>query len=136
MFTKFTTNFFIVQQHGWMQTHGCTTQMANSCEPVSTFNKRPFCLNHFELCNLMRVERKQHILSTTSRRHRKLCPKFLFLAVSLQNHKDVKPKYFRHVTGLKNNSFNAIKVFKTNVTRNQLNGKHNTKIKHCPCMGS
>ena len=43
-----------------------------------------------------------------------------------------KPKYFRHVAGLKNNSFNAIKVFKTsNVTRSQLNGKHNTKIKHC-----
>ena len=80
----------------------------------------------------MRVERKQHILSTTSRRHRKRCLNFLFLAVSLQNHKDVKPKYFHHVTGLKNNSFDAIKVFKTNVTRNQLNGKHNTKIKHCP----
>ena len=30
----------------------------------------------------MRVERKQHILSTTSRRHRKRCLKFLFLAVS------------------------------------------------------
>ena len=27
----------------------------------SSFNKRPFCLNHFELCNLMRVGRKQHI---------------------------------------------------------------------------
>ena len=40
--------------------------------------------------------------------------------------------HFRHVTGLENNSFDAIKVFKTNVTRNQLNGKHNTKIKHCP----
>ena len=79
----------------------------------------------------MRVERKQHILSTTLRRHRKRCLKFLFLAVSLQNHKDGKAKYFRHVTGLKNNSFDAIKVFKTNVTRNQLNGKH-TKIKHCP----
>ena len=106
--------------------------MANSCEPVSTFNERPFCLNHFELRNLMRVGRKQHILSTTSRRHRKRCLKSVFLAISLQNHKDVNPKYFRHVTGLKNNSFNAIKVFKTNVTRSQLNGKHKTKIKHCP----
>ena len=25
--------------------------------------KDRFCLNHFELCNLMRVERKQHILN-------------------------------------------------------------------------
>ena len=108
--------------------------MANSCQPwpVFTFNKRRFCLNHFELCNLMRVGRKQHILSTTSRRHRLRCLKSLFLAISLQNHKDVNPKYFCHVTGLKNNSFNAIKVFKTNVTRSQLNGKHNTEIKHCP----
>ena len=53
------------------------------------------------------------------------CLKSVFLAISLQNHKNVNHKYFRHVTGLKNNSFNAIKVFKTNVTRSQLNGKHN-----------
>ena len=33
--------------------------------------------------------------------------------------------------GLKNNSFNAIKVFKTNVTRSQRNGKDNAKIKYC-----
>ena len=29
-------------------------------------------------------------------------------------------------------TLNAIKVFKTNVTRSQLNGKHNTQIEHCP----
>ena len=80
----------------------------------------------------MRVDRKQHILPTTSGRHRQRCLKSLFLAISLQNHKNVKPKYVRHVTGLKNNSFNAIKVFKTNVTQSQRNDKHNTKIKHCP----
>ena len=33
--------------------------------------------------------------------------------------------------GLKNNSFNAIKVFKTSVTRSQRNGKDNAKIKYC-----
>ena len=33
--------------------------------------------------------------------------------------------------GLKNNSFNAIKVFKTNVTRSQRNGKDNAKMKYC-----
>ena len=32
---------------------------------------------------------------------------------------------------LKNNSFNAIKVFKTNVTRSQRSGKDNAKIKYC-----
>jgi hypothetical protein len=36
-----------------------------------------------------------------------------------------------HVTGLKNNSFNAIKVFKTKVTRSQRNGKDNAKMKYC-----
>jgi hypothetical protein len=46
----------------------------------------------------MRPGRKQHILSTTLRK------------------------------GLKNNSFNAIKVFKSNVTRSQRNGKDNAKI--------
>ena len=34
------------------------------------FNKRLFRSNHFELCNLMRVGRKQHILFTTLRRYR------------------------------------------------------------------
>ena len=37
---------------------------------------------------------------------------------------------FLAVTGLKNN-FNAIKVFKIKVTRNQRNGKDNTKMKYC-----
>ena len=40
----------------------CITQMTNRlCEPVSTFNKRPFCSNYFELCNLVRAGRKQHV---------------------------------------------------------------------------
>ena len=101
-------------------------------EPVSTFNKRPFFSNHFELCNLMRVGRKQHILSTTLRRHKSRFLKFSFLAISLQNQKDVNAKSFGYVTGLKNSSFNAIKVFKTNVTRSQRNGiDDDTKIKYC-----
>ena len=63
--------------------------------------------------------------SETWRRH---C---LFLAISLQNHKNVNAKSFGYVTSLKNSSFNAIKVFKTNVTRSQRNGKNDTKIKYC-----
>ena len=62
--------FFIVKRHAWMKTRGCITQMTNLCEPVSTFNKRLFCFNHFESCNLMRAGHKQHILSTALRRHR------------------------------------------------------------------
>ena len=33
--------------------------MTISCEPVSTFDKRPFCLDNFELCNFKQVEGKQ-----------------------------------------------------------------------------
>ena len=44
-------------------------------------------------------------------------------------------KSFGYVTGLKNNSFNAIKVFKTKVMRSQCNGKDNGKdnatMKYC-----
>jgi hypothetical protein len=50
------------------------------------------------------------------------------------NHKEVNAKSFAsfgYVTGLKNNSFNAIKVFKTKVMRSQRNGKENTKMKYC-----
>ena len=45
-------------------------------------------------------------------------------------------KSFGCVTGLKNSSFNAIKVFKTNVTRSQRNGKDNTEIKYCRMVAS
>ena len=80
----------------------------------------------------MRVGRKQHILSATLRRHRQRFVKFSFLAISLQNQKDVNAKSFGYVCHcLKNSSFNAIKVFKTNVTRSQRNGKDDTKIKYC-----
>jgi hypothetical protein len=40
-------------------------------------------------------------------------------------------KSFGYVSGLRNNSFNAIKVFKTKVTRSQRNGKDNAKMKYC-----
>jgi urease gamma subunit len=40
-------------------------------------------------------------------------------------------KSFGYVTGLKNNYFNAIKVFKTKVMRSQRNGKDNVKMKYC-----
>jgi hypothetical protein len=38
---------------------------------------------------------------------------------------------FSYVSGLRNNSFNAIKVFKTKVTQGQRNGKENTEMKYC-----
>ena len=44
-----------------MDTHGCIAKMTNLCEPVSTFNKRPFCLDYSELCNFKRAGRKRHI---------------------------------------------------------------------------
>ena len=34
-------------------------------------------------------------------------------------------------TGWKHRCFNVIKVFKTNVTRSQRDGKDNTKIEYC-----
>ena len=57
--------------------------MTNSCEPVSTFNKRPFCLGYFESCNFKRVKRKQHILTTTLARERYRFPKSSVLALQL-----------------------------------------------------
>ena len=39
------------------------------------------------------------------------------------------------ITGLKHSFLNAIKVFKTNVTRNQRDGKDNTKIEYCRLVG-
>jgi hypothetical protein len=36
-----------------------------------------------------------------------------------------------YISGLRNNSFNAIKEFKTKVTRSQRNSKDNTKMKYC-----
>ena len=60
------TNFFIVQRHGWMKTHDYTLlKITFSREPVSTFDKRPFCLDNSQLCNFKHVEGKQQNLSTT-----------------------------------------------------------------------
>ena len=43
-----------------MKTRNSITQnYYNSYVPVSAFKKRPFCSDHFELCNFKRVERKQ-----------------------------------------------------------------------------
>ena len=49
--------FFIVQRHGSMTTHDYVTQMDQFLliKPLLLFYKRPFCSNHFELCNLMRI---------------------------------------------------------------------------------
>ena len=69
----------------------------------------------------MRVGRKQHILSTRRK-------KFLISSNIFTKSEGFS---FRYVTSLKNSSFNAIKVFKTNVTRSQSNGKDGTKIKYC-----
>ena len=79
----------------------------------------------------MRVGRKQHILSTTLRRH-----KSHFLKSSVQRFfyritttdKDVIAKSFGYITSL-SNSFNAKKALKTRATRSQRNGKDNAKIK-------
>ena len=43
-------------------THSYVTQKDQFLLTSLPFNKRPFRSNHFELCNLMRVGRKQHIL--------------------------------------------------------------------------
>ena len=67
---KFYDKFFIVQRHRWMKIHDYVTQKDQFLLTSLLFNKRPFCPNHFELFNFMRVRRKQHILSTTLRRHR------------------------------------------------------------------
>jgi hypothetical protein len=70
IFANFTTNFFIIQRHGSMTIHDYVTQKDQFLLTSLPFNKRPYCSNHFELYNHMRVGRKQHILSTTLRRYR------------------------------------------------------------------
>jgi hypothetical protein len=44
-------------------THSYVTQKDQFLLTSLPFNKRPFRSNHFELCNLMRVGRKQHTVS-------------------------------------------------------------------------
>ena len=44
---------------------------------------------------------------------------------------DINVKSLGYVSGLTNNSFNVIKIFKTKVTRSQRNGKDNAKTKYC-----
>ena len=36
--------------------------MTNPREPVSTFNKRPFCLDYSELCNFKRDRHEQQLV--------------------------------------------------------------------------
>ena len=45
------------------------TRLGHSKGPIY-FNQSYFNSNNFELCNLLRVRRKQHILPTTLKRHR------------------------------------------------------------------
>jgi hypothetical protein len=99
-----------------MTTNNYVTQKDQFLLTSLPFNKRPFCSNRFELCNLMRVGRKQHILSTTFnlRRYRRRFLKSSVLQISLQNQKDDNAKSFVYVTGLKNISFNAIEVGSSN----------------------
>jgi hypothetical protein len=61
----------------------------------------------------MRVGRKKHILSTTLGRYRYGFVKSSVLAVSLQNHKDVNVKSLGYISGMRNNSLHAIKMFYT-----------------------
>jgi hypothetical protein len=61
-------------------------------EPVYLLTKDRFCSNHFELCYIMRVGRKQHILSTTLDKTK--------ITRSQRNSKDnTKMKYCRWVAG-------------------------------------
>ena len=83
-------------------THDYVAQKDQFLLTILPFNKRSFRSNHFELCNLMHVGRKQHILFTTLGRYR-----------------------YRY------RSFNAIMVFKTKVTRSQRNGKDNANMNYC-----
>ena len=46
-------------------THDYVAQKDQFLLTILPFNKRSFRLNHFELCNLMHVGRKQHILQIT-----------------------------------------------------------------------
>jgi hypothetical protein len=57
--------------------------IANCYEPVYTLNKRPFCIENFELRNFKRVGRKQHILSTTLGMYQYRFVKFSVLAATL-----------------------------------------------------
>jgi hypothetical protein len=114
IFTNFTTNFFIVQRHGWMKTHDCMSRwLIPMNHAVSTLNKRPFCLDHFELCNFKCIGLKKHILSTTLGRYRYRFVKSSVLALSLSNHKDVNVKSLGYVSGMRNNFLHAIKMFYT-----------------------
>ena len=87
--------------------------MAISCEPVSTFDKRPFCLDNFELCNFKQVEGKQQNLSTTLAWCRYRVIKSSVLALSLKNYMDVNVKSLGFISELRNNSLHAIKMYYT-----------------------
>ena len=81
-----------------------TISRAISCEPVSTFDKRPFCLDNFELCNFKQAEGKQQNLSTTLARCRYRFIKSSVLALSLYNYMDVNVKSLGYISELRNNS--------------------------------
>jgi hypothetical protein len=51
--------------------------------------------------------------------------------ITLSNIQSSSDISFGYVTGPINNSFNAIRVFKTTVTRSQRNGKDNANMKYC-----
>ena len=108
-----------------MKIHGCITQ--NDYEPVSTFNKRPFCLSYFESCNFKRVKRKEHILTTILAKERYRFPKSSVLALYMSiNHKDLNVKSLVYVSGLRNNCLHATKMYYTTVQNCNLmsRGKH------------
>ena len=73
-----------------------------------------FCPNHFELCDFVRIRRKQHILSTDYNflKSQITVSKILSSSDLLKNHKDVIGKSFGYMTGLYNDSFNEINVLK------------------------
>ena len=94
---------------------------------MSSLGRRLSLGRHFKITDLGITDfillESQHILSTTLRRHRFRFLKSSFLALSIYNHEDVNPKSFGYDSGMKNYTFNAIKEFKTNVTRSQVTAK-------------
>ena len=102
--------------------------MTNSCEPVSTFN------NYFELCNFKSVRRKQHNYFDYNIGKVKISLSKIISSGSISiksQGSTLMSSLWAYVSRLKNSSINAIKVFKTNVTRSQRSGKDNTKIEYC-----
>jgi hypothetical protein len=98
-----------------MTIHDYDTQKDQFLLTILPFNERPvlICSNHFELCNLMRVGHKQHIF------HVSLAPTILSsgsIFIKSQARTLMSSLWamsLGYVSGLRNNSLPAIKMFYT-----------------------